>query len=171
MEEKENIMRDFSGGKTDLLVATVVIEVGLDVPNAAVMIVEDAGRFGLAQLHQLRGRVGRGRAEGVCILLEGGETSPEGRGRIEAMLRTTSGFDLAEEDLKQRGPGEVCGIRQHGVTDFHVADLVRDGRLLSLARDEARKLLEADPQLESTPLLREELDRKLGKTLELAGTA
>lgn len=171
MEEKENIMRDFSGGKTDLLVATVVIEVGLDVPNAAVMIVEDAGRFGLAQLHQLRGRVGRGRAEGVCILLEGGETSPEGRGRIEAMLRTTSGFDLAEEDLKQRGPGEVCGIRQHGVTDFHVADLVRDGRLLSLARDEAKKLLEADPQLESTPLLREELDRKLGKTLELAGTA
>ena len=171
MEEKENIMRDFSGGKTDLLVATVVIEVGLDVPNAAVMIVEDAGRFGLAQLHQLRGRVGRGRAESVCILLEGGETSPEGRGRIEAMLRTTSGFDLAEEDLKQRGPGEVCGIRQHGVTDFHVADLVRDGRLLSLARDEARKLLEADPQLESTPLLREELDRKLGKTLELAGTA
>ena len=171
MEEKENIMRDFSGGKTDLLVATVVIEVGLDVPNAAVMIVEDAGRFGLAQLHQLRGRVGRGRAEGVCILLEGGETSPEGRGRIEAMLRTTSGFDLAEEDLKQRGPGEVCGIRQHGVTDFHVADLVRDGRLLSLARDEARKLLEADPQLESAPLLREELGRKLGKTLELAGTA
>ena len=171
MGEKENIMRSFSEGKTDLLVATAVIEVGLDVPNATLMIVEDAGRFGLAQLHQLRGRVGRGRAEGVCILLEGGETSLEGRERIEAMLRTTSGFDLAEEDLKQRGPGEVCGIRQHGVTDFRVADLVRDRRLLGLARDEAGRLLETDPQLESTPLLREELDRKLGKTLELAGTA
>ena len=171
MGEKENIMRDFSGGKTDLLVATAVIEVGLDVPNATVMIVEDAGRFGLAQLHQLRGRVGRGRAEGVCILLEGRETSPDGRARIETMLRTSSGFDLAEEDLKQRGPGEVCGIRQHGVTDFRVADLVRDRKLLSLARDEARRLLETDPWLESAPLLKEELDKRLGRALKLAGTA
>ena len=87
------------------------------------------------------------------------------------MLRISSGFDLAEEDLKQRGPGEVCGIRQHGVTDFRVADLVRDQKLLSLARDEARRLLETDPQLESAPLLREELDKRLGKTLKLAGTA
>ena len=87
------------------------------------------------------------------------------------MLRISSGLDLAEEDLKQRGPGEVCGIRQHGVTDFRVADLVRDRRLLSLARDEARRLLETDPQLESAPLLREELDKRLGKTLKLAGTA
>lgn len=171
MGEKENIMRSFSEGKTDLLVATAVIEVGLDVPNATLMIVEDAGRFGLAQLHQLRGRVGRGRADSACILLEGRETSPKGRGRIETMLRISSGFDLAEEDLKQRGPGEVCGIRQHGVTDFRVADLVRDRRLLSLARDEARRLLETDPQLESAPLLREELDKRLGKTLKLAGTA
>ncbi|WP_347712754.1 ATP-dependent DNA helicase RecG [uncultured Fretibacterium sp.] len=171
MGEKESIMRSFSEGKTDLLVATAVIEVGLDVPNATVMIVEDAGRFGLAQLHQLRGRVGRGRADSACILLEGRETSPEGSGRIETMLRISSGFDLAEEDLKQRGPGEVCGIRQHGVTDFRVADLVRDRRLLSLARDEARRLLETDPQLESAPLLREELDKRLGKTLKLAGTA
>lgn len=171
MGEKENIMRSFSEGKTDLLVATAVIEVGLDVPNATLMIVEDAGRFGLAQLHQLRGRVGRGRADSACILLEGRETSPEGRGRIETMLRISSGLDLAEEDLKQRGPGEVCGIRQHGVTDFRVADLVRDRRLLSLARDEARRLLETDPQLESAPLLREELDKRLGKTLKLAGTA
>ena len=171
MGEKENIMRGFSEGKTDLLVATVVIEVGLDVPNATVMIVEDAGRFGLAQLHQLRGRVGRGRAEGVCILLEGRETSPDGRARIETMLRTSSGFDLAEEDLKQRGPGEVCGIRQHGVTDFRVADLVRDRKPLSLARDEARRLLETDPWLESAPLLKEELDKRLGRALKLAGTA
>lgn len=171
MGEKENIMRSFSEGKTDLLVATAVIEVGLDVPNATLMIVEDAGRFGLAQLHQLRGRVGRGRADSACILLEGRETSPKGRGRIETMLRISSGFDLAEEDLKQRGPGEVCGIRQHGVTDFRVADLVRDQKLLSLARDEARRLLETDPQLESAPLLREELDKRLGKTLKLAGTA
>lgn len=171
MGEKESIMRSFSEGKTDLLVATAVIEVGLDVPNATVMIVEDAGRFGLAQLHQLRGRVGRGRADSACILLEGRETSPEGSGRIETMLRISSGFDLAEEDLKQRGPGEVCGIRQHGVTDFRVADLVRDRRLLSLARDEAKRLLETDPQLESAPFLREELDKRLGKTLKLAGTA
>ena len=144
---------------------------GLDVPNATLMIVEDAGRFGLAQLHQLWGRVGRGRADSACILLEERKTSPEGRGRIETMLRISSGFDLAEEDLKQRGPGEVCGIRQHGVTDFRVADLVRDRRLLSLARDEARRLLETDPQLESAPLLREKLDKRLGKTLKLAGTA
>ncbi len=170
-KEKEDVMRRFSEGETDLLVATVVIEVGLDVPNATVMIVEDAGRFGLAQLHQLRGRVGRGHADSVCILFEGRRTSREGRERIETVLRTSSGFDLAEADLRQRGPGEVCGIRQHGVTDFRVADLVRDHKILDLARLEAGRLLEADPELERAPLLRRELGRRLGKALNLAGTA
>lgn len=171
LEEKEGIMSDFSEGKTDLLVATVIIEVGLDIPRAGVMIVEDAGRFGLAQLHQLRGRVGRGQRRSICVLIEGQETSLEGRERIETMLKTSNGFQLAEADLQQRGPGEVCGIRQHGVTDFRVADLVRDRKLLNLARIEARKLLEADPELKSTPLLRRELERRLGSALNLAGTA
>ena len=171
LEEKEETMRRFSEGRTDLLVATVVVEVGLDVPNATVMIVEDAGRFGLAQLHQLRGRVGRGRERSVCILLEGKTTSREGKERIETMLRTANGFDLAEADLEQRGPGEVCGVRQHGVTDFRVADLVRDRKILDLARREAEMLLAADPALEHAPLLRREVMRRLGASLNLAGTA
>lgn len=171
LEEKERGMKSFFDGDTDLLVSTVVIEVGVDVPSATVMVIEDAGRFGLAQLHQLRGRVGRGHESSVCILLEGHTTSPEGRERIQAMLRTSNGFDLAEADLKQRGPGEVCGIRQHGVTDFRVADLVRDRKLLALARSEAMDFLEADPKLETAPLLLETLKRRLGKSLNLAGTA
>ena len=164
-------MKSFFDGDTDLLVSTVVIEMGVDVPNTTIMVIENAGRFGLAQLHQLRGRVGRGHESSVCILLEGHTTSPEGRERIQAMLRTSNGFDLAEADLKQRGPGEVCGIRQHGVTDFRVADLVRDRKLLALARSEAMDFLEADPKLETAPLLFETLKRRLGKSLNLAGTA
>ena len=171
VEEKAAMMRRFSDGEVDLLVSTVVVEVGVDVPNATVMVIEDAGQFGLAQLHQLRGRIGRGGAESVCVLLEDGNTTLEGHERIEAMLRTTDGFALAEADLRQRGPGEVCGVRQHGVTDFRVADLVRDRKILALARAEAQALLGDDPTLRSEPRLLAELMRKLGKTLHLAGTA
>ena len=170
-EEKEKAMKNFFEGKVDLLVSTVVVEVGMDVPSATMMIVEDAGRFGLAQLHQLRGRVGRGQKNGVCVLIEGKATSQEGREKIATMLTTSSGFDLAEADLRQRGPGEVCGVHQHGVTDFRVADLVRDQKLLSFARKEAEELLEADPTLESHPFLRRELEKRLEKTLNIAGTA
>lgn len=170
MREKAETMRRFAEGAVDILVATVVVEVGVDVPNATMMIIEDAGQFGLAQLHQLRGRIGRGKASSLCVLLEG-EGTPEGHERIEAMVKTSDGFALAELDLMQRGPGALCGVRQHGVTDFRVANLVKDRRLLELARREARDLLRGDPELKGQPLLREELTKRLGSALSLAGTA
>ena len=170
-QDKESIMVNFAEGNIDLLVATVVIEVGVDVPNATVMVIEDAGRFGLAQLHQLRGRVGRGDTESICILLEGASTTPEGAERLETMIQTTDGFMIAEADLKQRGPGEVCGVRQHGITDFKVADLARDEKILKLAREEAEKFLEKDPTLITAPFLAKELQRRLGELLNIAGTA
>lgn len=169
-DEKEAVMTAFSAGKVDLLVATSVIEVGVDVPNATVMVIEDATRFGVAQLHQLRGRVGRGDGESHCILLAGNST-PEGTARIDAMLATSDGFKIAEMDLRQRGPGEVCGVRQHGVTDFRVADLVRDRKLLEVARRDAAELLEKDPKLEHEPQLARALMTRLGAALELAETA
>jgi ATP-dependent DNA helicase RecG len=168
--EKDSAMQSFARGEIDLLVATSVIEVGVDVPNAVVMVIEDATRFGVAQLHQLRGRVGRGSGESLCILLTGTPT-PEGAARIDAMLSTSDGFKIAELDLRQRGPGEVCGVRQHGVTDFRVADLVRDRKLLELARQDAELLLREDPELRGEPLLLQTLTSRLGETLELAGTA
>ncbi|MDR3264605.1 MAG: ATP-dependent DNA helicase RecG, partial [Synergistaceae bacterium] len=168
--ERESVMRAFAAGDVDLLVATSVIEVGVDVPNAAVMVIEDATRFGAAQLHQLRGRVGRSDRESFCVLLTGSPT-PEGAARIDAMLSTSDGFKIAELDLQQRGPGEVCGVRQHGVTDFRVADLTRDRKLLELARGEAENLLREDPGLQKEPLLLRALMSRLGATLELAGTA
>ena len=151
--------------------ATVVIEVGVDVPNATMMVIEDAGQFGLAQLHQLRGRVGRGKAASVCVLLENTDITDEGRARVEAMVETSDGFELAEMDLRQRGAGEICGTRQHGVTDFRVADLVRDEKILMLARTEAQTLLNEDPELSGEPMLRQEILRRLGGVLELAATS
>jgi ATP-dependent DNA helicase RecG len=168
--EKESVMGAFDAGDVDLLVATSVVEVGVDVPNATVMVIEDAARFGLAQLHQLRGRVGRGDGESHCVLLTGSSTR-EGAARIGAMLATSDGFKIAELDLRQRGPGEVCGVRQHGVTDFRVADLIRDRKLLELARREAELLLREDPGLQKEPLLLRTLIARLGPVLELAGTA
>jgi ATP-dependent DNA helicase RecG len=134
------------------------------------MVIEDASHFGMAQLHQLRGRVGRGGEESHCVLLSGNPT-PEGAARLDAMVASSDGFKIAEMDLRQRGPGEICGVRQHGVTDFRVADLTRDYKLLALAREEAALLLEEDPDLENAQLLKETLMRRLGATLELAGTA
>ncbi|MGD0481312.1 MAG: ATP-dependent DNA helicase RecG [Terracidiphilus sp.] len=138
-DEKEIIMRRFQRGEIDVLVSTTVIEVGVDVPNATVMVVEHAERFGLAQLHQLRGRVGRGSARSYCILMTGERISPLGEERLNAMVRTQDGFELAELDLAQRGPGEFFGTRQAGLPDFRVANLLRDRRLLELAKQEAAR--------------------------------
>jgi len=138
-DEKEIIMRRFQRGEIDVLVATTVIEVGVDVPNATVMVVEHAERFGLAQLHQLRGRVGRGAAKSYCILITGERVSPLGEERLNAMVRTQDGFELAELDLSQRGPGEFFGTRQAGLPDFRVANLLRDRQLLELAKMEATR--------------------------------
>jgi ATP-dependent DNA helicase RecG len=137
--EKEIVMRRFQRGEIDVLVATTVIEVGVDVPNATVMVVEHAERFGLAQLHQLRGRVGRGSARSYCILSTGPRVSPLGEERLNAMVRTQDGFELAELDLTMRGPGEFFGTRQAGLPDFRVADLLRDRQLLELAKMEAAR--------------------------------
>jgi len=142
-DEKEIIMRRFHRGEIDVLVATTVIEVGVDVPNATVMVVEHAERFGLAQLHQLRGRVGRGAAKSSCILITGERISPLGEERLNAMVRTQDGFELAELDLTQRGPGEFFGTRQAGLPEFRVANLVRDRQWLEMAKMEAARFANA----------------------------
>ncbi len=141
-EEKEVVMRRFQRGEIDVLVATTVIEVGVDVPNATVMVIEHAERFGLAQLHQLRGRVGRGAARSCCILMTGGKVSPQADERLDAMVRTQNGFELAELDLALRGPGEFFGTRQAGLPDFRVANLLRDRKMLELAGLEAARFVE-----------------------------
>jgi ATP-dependent DNA helicase RecG len=138
-DDKEVIMRRFQRGEIDVLVATTVVEVGVDVPNATVMVVEEAERFGLAQLHQLRGRVGRGAAKSYCVLITGPRVSPVGEERLNAMVRTQDGFELAELDLNLRGPGEFFGTRQAGLPDFRVANLLRDRQLLEVAKMEAAR--------------------------------
>jgi ATP-dependent DNA helicase RecG len=142
-DEKEIVMRRFQRGEIDVLVATTVIEVGVDVPNATVMVVEHAERFGLAQLHQLRGRVGRGAAKSYCILITGERVTPLAEERLSAMVRTQDGFELAELDLNLRGPGEFFGTRQAGLPDFRVANLLRDRKLLELAKMEAARFAAA----------------------------
>jgi ATP-dependent DNA helicase RecG len=143
-ELKDAAMERFASGDAKLLVATTVIEVGVDVPNATLMVIEQAERFGLAQLHQLRGRVGRGSAKSVCLLLRSGELSETGKQRLALMRETQDGFRLAEEDLKLRGGGELLGTRQSGETPFRVADLEQIQRLLAIAHDDARLLVERD---------------------------
>jgi len=146
-EEKRAAMADFASGRTDLLVATTVVEVGIDVPNATVILIEGAERFGMAQLHQLRGRVGRGLHPGLCLLF-GEPPTDEGARRLEALAQTTDGFRLAELDLEIRGEGSVLGIRQAGPTDLRFARLSRDRRELAEARRVARWALNRDPRLE-----------------------
>jgi ATP-dependent DNA helicase RecG len=141
-DEKDVTMRRFQRGEIDVLIATTVIEVGVDVPNATVMVIEHAERFGLAQLHQLRGRVGRGGAKSYCILMTGGKLSPHAEERLAAMVRTQDGFELAELDLALRGPGEFFGTRQAGLPDFRVANLVRDRALLELAKEESARFVQ-----------------------------
>jgi len=150
-DEKEVVMRRFQRGEIDVLIATTVIEVGVDVPNATVMVIEHAERFGLAQLHQLRGRVGRGGAKSYCILMTGGKISPSAEERLAAMVRTQDGFELAELDLEQRGPGEFFGTRQAGLPDFRVANLVRDRKLLELAKTEAARFVAKAKEEASEP--------------------
>jgi ATP-dependent DNA helicase RecG len=154
---KEQVMRLFQQGKIQILVSTTVIEVGVDVPNAAVMVIEHAERFGLAQLHQLRGRIGRGAAKSYCILMTGGKVSEEAERRLDAMVRTTDGFQIAELDLEMRGPGEFFGTRQAGLPGFQVANLIRDRDLLEIAKREAEVVL-AGPNSE---ISQTEVDRAL----------
>jgi ATP-dependent DNA helicase RecG len=149
LEERHRAMERFRSGETPLLVATTVVEVGIDVPEATVMIVERAERFGLSQLHQLRGRVGRGAHPGHCLLLTGPRPSPEALERLAVMARTADGFEIAEADLGIRGPGHLAGTRQAGLAGLRLADLARDRGLLAEARAEARRIVAADPLLES----------------------
>jgi ATP-dependent DNA helicase RecG len=148
-ELKDQVMRMFQKGELQILVATTVIEVGVDVPNATVMVIEHAERFGLAQLHQLRGRIGRGGAKSFCILMTGGKVTEDGERRLEAMVRTNDGFQIAELDLELRGPGEFFGTRQAGLPNFRVANLIRDRQLLELAKREAAAVV-AGPNSEVT---------------------
>ncbi len=147
-DDKEITMRRFQRGDIDVLIATTVIEVGVDVANASVMVIEHAERFGLAQMHQLRGRVGRGAAKSYCILMTGGRVSEQAEARLDAMVRSQNGFELAELDLQQRGPGEFFGTRQAGLPEFRVANLVRDRAVLELAKVEAARFVESpDPAI------------------------
>lgn len=147
-DDKEVAMRRFQRGDMDVLIATTVIEVGVDVPNASVMVIEHAERFGLAQMHQLRGRVGRGAAKSYCILMTGGRVSEQAEARLDAMVTTQNGFELAELDLQQRGPGEFFGTRQAGLPEFRVANLIRDRTLLELAKSEASRFVsQPDPTI------------------------
>ena len=148
--EKEEEMQKFASGETQILVATTVIEVGVNVPNASVMVIMDAQRFGLSQLHQLRGRVGRGADQSYCILVTGHELAQETRKRMEIMTETNDGFRIAEADLKLRGPGDLEGTQQSGLAfDLKIADIARDGQLVQLARDEAQKIIDDDPECNS----------------------
>jgi ATP-dependent DNA helicase RecG len=154
---KDQAMRQFQKGELDILVATTVIEVGVDVPNATVMVIEHAERFGLAQLHQLRGRIGRGSAKSYCVLMTGGKVSEDGERRLDALVRTTDGFQIAELDLELRGPGEFFGTRQAGLPSFQVANLIRDRQLLEAAKLEAAAVI-AGPNAEISQV---EIDRAL----------
>ncbi len=157
-QSRDHNMKEFAEGKINILVATTVIEVGVDVPNACVMVIESSERFGLSQLHQLRGRVGRGAEKSFCILMTGYKLSAEARTRMETMVRTTNGFEIAEVDLRLRGPGDMAGTQQSGITDLRIADLIKDSQILTFARTIAEKLLHDDPDLsqpENIPILTE----------------
>jgi len=163
--DKEAAMRAFRAGETDVLVATTVIEVGVDVPNATVMVIEDADRFGLLQLHQLRGRIGRGEHASTCVLVAD-PTTPQGVQRMEAMVQSGDGFELAERDLAIRGAGEVFGERQAGWTDLKLGRLPFDEPIVLEARAVAEKILDADPELVAHAQLREEVEDLLGDAVE-----
>ena len=158
-KDKDRVMADFAAGKLDILVSTTVIEVGVDVPNAALMIVENAERFGLSQLHQLRGRVGRGQHKSYCVLVSDAD-GEEVKSRLGIMVKTNDGFKISEEDLRLRGPGDFFGSRQHGLPEMHVADLGADVNVLKSAQDEAQRLLKDDPALTKPEYraLRERID-------------
>jgi ATP-dependent DNA helicase RecG len=154
---KEQVMQRFQSGELNILVATTVIEVGVDVTNASVMVIEHAERFGLSQLHQLRGRIGRGAAKSFCVLMTGGKVSEEGERRLDAMVRTNDGFQIAELDLELRGPGEFFGTRQAGMPSFLIANLIRDRQILEAAKREAAAVM-AGPNAE---ISQPEIDRAI----------
>jgi ATP-dependent DNA helicase RecG len=146
--DKDFEMQRFVRGETQIMVATTVIEVGVNVPNASVMIIESSERFGLSQLHQLRGRVGRGAEQSYCILMTGDKLSKDTLKRVETMVRSSDGFEIAEVDLQLRGPGDLMGTQQSGLLNLKIADIAKDAQLVVMAREEARKILEIDPGLE-----------------------
>jgi ATP-dependent DNA helicase RecG len=145
--DKDYEMNRFQKGETQIMVATTVIEVGVDIPNASVMVVESAERFGLSQLHQLRGRVGRGAEQSYCILMTSHKLTADAKTRLETMVRTNDGFEISEMDLKLRGPGDLMGTQQSGILNLRIADIVRDSEILKIARNYARDVLKDDPGL------------------------
>ena len=149
-DDKAYEMKRFAEGKTQIMVATTVIEVGVNIPNASVMIIESAERFGLSQLHQLRGRVGRGNEQSFCILMTGSKLSDESKIRVQTMVKTNNGFEIAEVDLKLRGPGNILGTQQSGILRLKIADIVKDNKLLKIARELAKEILKKDPKLENS---------------------
>ena len=161
--EKDKVMQSFAEGETQILVSTTVVEVGVDVPNATVMLIENADRFGLSQLHQLRGRVGRGKNKSYCILVSDNK-SDSSRERLQVMKHTSNGFDIADYDLKSRGPGDFFGKRQHGLPDLKIADMLEDTETLRQCRECALKMLESDPRLDGYPELCERINNMFRKT-------
>ncbi len=170
--KKDSAMAAFRAGRTQVLVASVVVEVGLDVPSANVMVVMHAERFGLAQLHQLRGRIGRSGADATCILVASPK-NPIAKQRLDVMARTSDGFEIAEEDLRIRGPGEFFGTRQHGLPELKVADLVEDFELLRMARRDAMEIVNEDPAIAAPhhQRLRREVMKMYAGRLELLNGA
>ncbi|RMI05136.1 MAG: DNA helicase RecG, partial [Calditrichaeota bacterium] len=173
MGEKERIMARFKRGEVHLLVSTTVIEVGVDVPNATIMLIEHAERFGLSQLHQLRGRVGRGDRPSYCILITPAEINEVARERMQVMEATTDGFVIAEEDLRLRGSGEFFGTRQHGMPDLQYANLVTDAKIVQAARKDAFALVERDPHLRlpEHTVVRWQFKRKFAGKFDLSNVA
>ncbi len=170
-EEKDKAMKLFVKGQTHIMVATTVIEVGVDIPNASVMIIESAERFGLSQLHQLRGRVGRGADQSFCILMTSYKLSNEARKRIDIMTRTNDGFEIAEADLKLRGPGDIEGTQQSGLAfDLKIANLGQDGQLIQYVRDIAERILDEDPELSKSDnyLLAKQLKKISNKKVDFS---
>ncbi len=170
-QEREEIMASFKKGEIDILVSTTVIEVGVDVPNATLMIIIHAERFGLSQLHQLRGRIGRGSHQSYCILLAYEPYGEEARRRLQIMVKSNDGFMIAEEDLNIRGPGEFFGTRQSGMPDLRIANIVRDSFLLSEARKEAFSIIDKDPEIKEYPALKKSLETFWEGKMELFKTA
>ena len=168
-DEKEAVMKRFISHHLDILVATTVIEVGVDVPNVTVMVVENAERFGLTQLHQLRGRIGRGSYNSYCILISSYRRSEDAEKRLMIMEETSDGFKIAESDLLIRGPGDFLGTKQSGLPQFRFANLIRDSRILGEAREDAFNLVKEDPELSKYPKLLEQVLNKWGELLELGG--